>query len=286
MKLAIKIFLLVLVVAGIGTVAYFMFRPMKEGGEELEMHEVTKFEKHIQERVEEEIFDKEFEEATEGYQSILDEIDTEAAVMLDDGEENLSETEERNCRKEAFFAYAPIFTKHAQRYFRKATWDENYIDSLQHMAQQLLATGIAESGTDVDGQLKNTIETVNDYHEAWKLVNSVSSCSSLSAVDNAISRSNAFRQRSPLSNNTDLVTALASVPEKAKDSYAEYIIRRCNNVANNYNNYDSYVAFYTALDGTNKLINEFTNKYGQEYRFSNAKAKLANADRNALNAYD
>lgn len=286
MKLAIKIFLLVLVVAGIGTAAYFMFRPMKESGDELEMHKVTKFEKHIQERVEDEITDKDFDEATEGYQSILDEIDTEAAVLLDDDEENLSAKEERNCRKEAFFAYAPIFTNHAQSYFRKASWDEDYIDSLQHMAQRLLATDIAESGTDVDGKLKSTIETVNDYHEAWRLVNSAGGCSSLSAVDNAISRSNAFRQRSPLSNNTDLVTALTAVPEKAKDAYAGYIIRRCENIAANYYNYDSYVAFYTALDGANKLINEFTNKYGQEYRFSNAKAKLANADRNALNAYD
>ena len=286
MKLAIKIFLLVLVVAGIGTAAYFMFRPMKDIGEGTEIHEVTKFEKHIQERVEDEIADKDFDEATEGYQSILDEIDTEASVILDDDEENLSATEERNCRKEAFFAYAPIFTKHARRYFRNATWDETYIDSLQHMARQLLATDIAESGTDVDGQLKSTIETVNDYHEAWRLVNSAGGCTSTAAVDNAISRANSYRQRSPLNNNTDLVAALAAVPEKAKDAYAGYIIRRCENIAANYYNYDSYVAFYTALDGANKLINEFTSKYGQDYRFSNAKAKLANADRNALNAYE
>lgn len=283
MKSTIKVALIVLVIGAIGIAGYYFLSSI--GAPPPPPPDITKFEHHIQQRVKEEIEERDFAEATTSYLSILDEIQTEAAITLENGEKILSGREEKKCRKEAFYAYAPILVEYATSYFRKTEWNENTIDSLKDYAKDLLAANIAETSTNIEQQLNSTIKIVNDYYEAKNVIAGSNNCKSLHTVDNLISRARNLRQV-PLTNNTAIANGLAQVPEKAKRSFVDFVVRRCNNVATNYRAYSSYSDFYRECETMSNMIEGYREKYGQNNLLKDALDVLSIADSKALDYYE
>ena len=265
MKLAIKILLIAAVVGAIAWLAATQFSSADDDTPP-ETPEITRFEKHIQQRVEDELEDRDYDEATKAYASILDEISTEAAITIEhDGEEepSISYEEEENCRREAFYAYAPIFTDHAEAYFQRAVWDEGYISQLRTKARDLQHTGIAEERSSVARQLATTISTVDDYYAAWQVVNQAKSCSPLSSVKTVSSSARDY-QREPLTNCERLRTALQQVPTDAKNAYTTVLRNRCNDVVNRFNDirFNGISEVRSAVNACISDITEYYSEYG------------------------
>lgn len=282
MKIFIKIALLVLVAGGIAAAIYFFTKKGPDTGQVDELS-LTPFEEYIEQRVSNEIEEKDFTPATQAYNSIRDEIATEAFATRSDGSRTLSRSAERRCRRNAFSAYAPIFTDHASSYFRRSEWQENYVDSLRTMARGMLSDTALHIGSNLSQKLNAIVTTVNDYHEAWRTARSANQCTTIEAAREVARKANSFR-RDPLNNNTALMAALRDAPTQAKNSLSNYIVGRCNHLAANYRTYSSYEDFTQEYRRVSNLVTAFKNEYGQN-SLAQASSTLRTADTNAMDYF-
>lgn len=281
MKLAVKIALLFLVAIGITAAIWFFLKKSPEP--EVEEMALTSFEEYIEQRVNDEVKDQDFDAASRAYISIVDEIATEAFATRTGSSTTLNRNAERRCRRTAFRAFAPIFNEHARSYFQKSVWDENYIDSLRTMAQSLLSDSMLNPGDNIRQKLTATVTTVNDYHDAWRVARSANSCTTLDAVHEVTNKARQY-QRDPLSNNNALMAALRDAATQARNSLSSYITGRCNHLAANYYSYASYEAFTQEYQRVANLVSAYKNEFGQN-SLGQASTTLRNADTNAMNYF-
>lgn len=284
MKNLIKITLLAVVVIAIIGIALFYFSGVK-GSKTGPIAPQTLVSK-VERRVNEEIVGKSYSEASKGYDSILDEIQTECFVRLSDGSRAVSVEDETTCRRKAFDVYCKIYIDYADSIFKQNSWNESVLHSIKDRGQQLLDTRFAEKGTEFDNNLNKYVKVVNDYFAAWKVVKSANNCTSISSVENIKQSASHYLQDSLLTNNTSLKAGLNQAFQNAKDSYARYINSYCNGVASKYKSYGSYVQWTAAFEDAKNRISSYENKFGKNAILSNALKSLKSADDNALGYYN
>ena len=127
-----------------------------------------------------------------------------------------------------------------------------------------------------------SLKEFDNYYQARRDLTRSGSIYSLRDLDNFISKMNGYRTSSPLKNNTSLVSDLNDAIVKAKRSYADYIISRCNNVASSYRSYGSYESFYDAYTNVSNMIKDYVQKYGNSSWFDYARRNLNQADQSAM----
>lgn len=283
MKKYIKISLIAVIAIGIICSIVYFISGIGSGGDKIIA--TTSFEKQIQARTDAEIKGKEYNDAQTGFNSILQEINTEASVTLGDGTKNLTEAEVQKAKKIVFYEYAPIFTKYGKAYFKKSSWDDSVLKSLRSEAQILQTMNIAEKGTAVYSDLLEIATNVDDYYAAWGVAKSASHCSTVSAIASLMSSANRYK-KDPLMNNASLAAALNSVESNAKSSVIRVISSHCRGVANRYASYSDYASWTNAYESACDRINEYKKSYGYPADLQSARAALDDADNNALNYYD
>lgn len=282
MKNIVKIVVIAVVVIAITGIALFFLYGVSDSRKEVIAP--RSLVSHIEQRVNNEIEGKDYTEATKGYESILEEIQTECFVTLTNGKRYVSVEDEAKCRRKSFDPYCKIFIDYANNTFAQHSWNESILPSIKEKAQQLLATGLAEKGTEYDTDLKYCVNVVNDYFAAWKIVRSANNCTSISSVDN-VKRSAANYMHAPLTNNSSLNSGLNQAFGNAKDSYARYINSFCERVANNNKAHSNYDGFLNDYNKASALIEGFKNNYGGESLFKDSESKLYYADQEAMKYY-
>ena len=279
MNKTIKIALISLVIIGIiSIIIYFVNGTDTPIGKTIA---TTQFEKYIENKVNNSIKGKEYAEASQSFDEIIGEIETEASIVNSDGNKQLSVSEVQNCKKIAFYAYAPVFDNFQSSYFNKSSWSDGELTALKSRAQSLLNMNIAED--DVKQRINKVITTVNDYHAAWSVVKSARGCSSVAAV-NAIRSKVAQYKHAPLTNNASLRAGLNSAYSDAKSALASNIIAYCRKVAQGYKSYGSFERFYSAEEAALAKIHEYVNAFGGG-SFGDAINMLSQADENAMDYY-
>lgn len=279
MNKIIKIALISIVIIGIiSIIIYFVNGTNTPVGETIA---TTEFEKYIENKVNSSIKGKEYAEASQSFNDIIGEIETEASIVNSDGNKQLSASEVQNCKKIAFYAYAPVFDDFQSSYFNKSSWSDGELSALKSRAQSLLSMNIAED--DVKQRINKVIINVNDYHAAWSVVKSARGCSSVAAV-NAIKSKVAQYNHAPLTNNASLSAGLNSAYSDARNALASNINAYCRKVAQGYKSYGSYERFYAAEEAALAKINEYVNAFGGG-SFGDAKSLLSQADENAMDYY-
>ena len=282
MKKIIKISLIAVVAIGIITAIFYSTQAVEICGDE--PIATTSFEKRIQDRSEKEINNKPYADAKLGFNSILQEINTEASIILGDGSKNLSNEETIKSKKIIFYDYAPIFTEYGTSYFNRSSWDDATLKSLQNEAQTLQNMKIAESKTKVSSGLALIISTVNDYYAAWNVAKSASSCSSISAIKSVVTSANKYKKK-PLTNNASLAAALNSVETTAKSSVVRNIVQYCSGVANRSKSHSNYASWLSTYESACERIAEYKKAYGNHNELQKARDTLDNADSDALDYY-
>ena len=107
MNKTIKIALISIVIVGlISIIIYFINGTGTPQGGPIA---TTSFEKYIENKVNNSIKGKDYAEASQSFDDIIGEIQTEASIINSDGNKQLTESEVQNCKKIAFYAYAPVF---------------------------------------------------------------------------------------------------------------------------------------------------------------------------------
>ncbi len=279
MNKTIKIALISIVIVGlISIIIYFINGTGTPQGGPIA---TTSFEKYIENKVNNSIKGKDYAEASQSFDDIIGEIQTEASIINSDGNKQLTESEVQNCKKIAFYAYAPVFDDFQSTYFNKSSWSDGELSALKSRAQSLLSMNIAED--DVKQRINKVITNVNDYHAAWSVVKSARGCSSVAAV-NAIKSKVAQYNRIPLTNNASLKAGLNSAYSDAKSALANNINAYCRKVAQGYKSYGSYERFYAAEDAALAKISEYVNAFGGG-SFGDARSMLSQADENAMDYY-
>lgn len=279
MNKTIKIALISIVIVGlISIIIYFINGTGTPQGGPIA---TTSFEKYIENKVNNSIKGKDYAEASQSFDDIIGEIQTEASIINSDGNKQLTESEVQNCKKIAFYAYAPVFDDFQSAYFNKSSWSDGELSALKSRAQSLLSMNIAEEN--VKQSISKVITTINDYHAAWSVVKSARGCSSVAAV-NAIKSKVAQYNHAPLTNNASLRAGLSSAYSDAKSSLASNINAYCRKVAQGYKSYGSYERFYAAEDAALAKISEYVNAFGGG-SFGDARSMLSQADENAMDYY-
>lgn len=282
MKKSIKIALIAIV--AIGIIAAIACFAKGIGSGVTKVIATTDFEKQVQDSVNKNIKGKDFPSARIAFNDIIADINTEASITLGDGKKNLSSSEVAKSKQIAFYEYAPIFTEYGTKYFTRSSWDDNTLKDLKGEATTLLQLKVAETGTDVDRDLKSIIKNVDGYYAAWKVANAASRCSSVNAIASYKTQANSYLH-SPLTNNASLSSALKNAETTAKNSVIRNIAGYCNHVASSYTHYGSYASFYSAYTNGLNRINEYKNKYGMPPALTSAKSNMSSADGNALQYY-
>ena len=279
MNKTIKIALISIVIVGlISIIIYFINGTGTPQGGPIA---TTSFEKYIENKVNNSIKGKDYAEASQSFDDIIGEIQTEASIINSDGNKQLTESEVQNCKKIAFYAYAPVFDDFQSTYCNKSSWSDGELSALKSRAQSLLSMNIAED--DVKQSINKVITNVNDYHAAGSVVKSARGCSSVAAV-NAIKSKVAQYNRIPLTNNASLKAGLNSAYSDAKSALANNINAYCRKVAQGYKSYGSYERFYAAEDAALAKISEYVNAFGGG-SFGDARSMLSQADENAMDYY-
>lgn len=269
MKQLIKIGLIVLAVAGI---AWFAWSSMDSiGSGDKTKIENMDFYKYVEDRVKNELGEKvAFSKAESAYKSIVADIQTEAA------QSGLSESDRKSCMKQAVFAFAPMLASNALSYFRGSAWDGNSVNSWRAKAQELRGTGFIQSGSQVDRDLSEVISVADSYNGAVAACN-VGQCTSPEAVKAAIAKAESFK-KAPLTNDKALMGRLGAVGTTAKNSYANYVLNYCNNIASNWDEYSNYDSWRAKYQSAHNMISTYTSAFGDDSRFSSARAALERAE--------
>lgn len=279
MNKIIKIALISIVIIGIiSIIIYFVNGTDKLVGKTIA---TTQFEKYIENKVNNSIKGKDYAEASQSFDEIIGEIETEASIVNSDGNKQLSVSEVQNCKKIAFYAYVPVFDGFQSTYFNKSSWSDGELSALKTRANSLLSMNIAEEN--VKQSINKVITTVNEYHAAWSVVKSARGCSSVAAAK-AIKSKVAQYNHPPLTNNASLRAGLNSAYSDAKSSLASNINAYCRKVAQGYKSYGSYERFYAAEEAALAKISEYVNAFGGG-SFGDAKSMLSQADENAMDFY-
>lgn len=279
MNKTIKIALISIVIVGlISIIIYFINGTGTPQGGPIA---TTSFEKYIENKVNNSIKGKDYAEASQSFDDIIGEIQTEASIVNSDGNKQLTESEVQNCKKIVFYAYAPVFDDFQRAYFNKSSWSDGDLSALKSRANSLLSMNIAEENA--KQSISEVITTVNDYHVAWSVVKSARVCSSVAAV-NAIKSKVAQYNHAPLTNNASLRAGLNSAYSDAKSSLASNINAYCRKVAQGYKSYGSFERFYSAEEAALAKIHEYENAFGGG-SFGDAINMVSQADENAMDYY-
>ena len=279
MNKTIKIALISIVIVGlISIIIYFINGTGTPQGGPIA---TTSFEKYIENKVNNSIKGKDYAEASQSFDDIIGEIQTEASIVNSDGNKQLSESEVQNCKKIVFYAYAPVFDDFQRAYLTKSSWSDGELYALKSRANSLLSMNIAEENA--KQSISEVITTINDYHVAWSVVKSARVCSSVAAV-NAIKSKVAQYNHAPLTNNASLRAGLNSAYSDAKSSLASNINAYCRKVAQGYKSYGSFERFYSAEEAALAKIHEYVNAFGGG-SFGDAINMLSQADENAMDYY-
>lgn len=279
MNKTIKIALISIVIVGlISIIIYFINGTGTPQGGPIA---TTSFEKYIENKVNNSIKGKDYAEASQSFDDIIGEIQTEASIVNSDGNKQLTESEVQNCKKIVFYAYAPVFDDFQRAYFNKSSWSDGELYALKSRANSLLSMNIAEENA--KQSISEVITTVNDYHVAWSVVKSARGCSSVAAAK-AIQSKVAHYNHAPLTNNASLRAGLNSAYSDAKSSLASNINAYCRKVAQGYKSYGSFERFYSAEEAALAKIHEYVNAFGGG-SFGDAINMLSQADENAMDYY-
>lgn len=242
----------------------------------------TPFEKYIEAKVKAEIEGKDYQTASTAFNNVLKDIETEASIINSNGAKQLTDNEVSNCKKKAFFAYMPIFDSYQQSYFIRSSWSDGELQELKSKAKYLKKMNLAEG--QAEKALSDVISNVDDYYDAWKVVKSARSCTSVDQVNRIKSNAESYK-RAPLTNNASLSVGLNSAYSEAKNSLANNIKAYCRSVAKDYKNYGSYDRFVDDVDSALKRIGEYENTF-EGVTFSDALDLLIQAELNAKEYYD
>ena len=279
MNKTIKIALISIVIVGlISIIIYFINGTGTPQGGPIA---TTSFEKYIENKVNNSIKGKDYAEASQSFDDIIGEIQTEASIVNSDGNKQLTESEVQNCKKIVFYAYAPVFDDFQRAYFNKSSWSDGELYALKSRANSLLSMNIAEENA--KQSISEVITTINDYHVAWSVVKSARVCSSVAAAK-AIQSKVAQYNHAPLTNNASLRAGLNSAYSDAKSSLASNINAYCRKVAQGYKSYGSFERFYSAEEAALAKIHEYVNAFGGG-SFGDAINMLSQADENAMDYY-
>ena len=102
MNKTIKIALISIVIVGlISIIIYFINGTGTPQGGPIA---TTSFEKYIENKVNNSIKGKDYDEASQSFDDIIGEIQTEASIVNSDGNKQLTESEVQNCKTIAFYA--------------------------------------------------------------------------------------------------------------------------------------------------------------------------------------
>lgn len=282
MKQILKILLVVVAVGGISYSVYHFLHGI-ESSDSQKVIATTDFEKHIQQRIDGEIIDKGYEEASHSFDDIYAEIITESSITKADGTPLLSTEEIKKSMKMVFVYYVNIFVDYEKNYYSKPAWEGNKVDSLRQRARQLLEMDIAEANSSVMNDLQLTINTANAYDDAVSVVNSASHCTSKTAVDNVLDKWKRYRSLVPLTNCSTLMGQLSGACATAKNSYASHLINLAESLARNRSNYSFYEDFLESYRSKTNLIDQYVRAYGNREKFSAVQSKLEEANEWAVN---
>lgn len=280
MNKTIKIILISVVAVGIAAVVLFSLKNVIFGTLVIP---TTAFEKDVDEMVKKEIKGQNYLTASEAFYRIVDDIQTEASVINNDGSHQLSEREVEKCKKIVFYAFEPVFESYQEDYFNRTTWAESDLDNLKSCAEDMLAMNIAESTA--KSNLTKVVNTVKDYYAAKGVISRANHCTTVTAAKDLRDRAERLK-RKPLTNNVSLKSGLDNVFNNAKKSVADYIYSSCCNLRNNYQNFDSYNQFNQKWSNLNNRINEFENNFGKSSVIDKSIKVLNEADENAMNYYE
>lgn len=276
LRFIFKILLILAVIAGI-VLLVVKFVGGVEDNRQTELKPGV-FEDHVKQRVENDIEGQSYGDATQNFDDVMGEIETEAAVVLSNGKPNLDPEIKQRCMNYAFFAYVPIFNIYAQDFFSHSVWNESEINTLGKRAKDLLDMHIAEQGTADARALQKTVKTVTNYHNARQLIASADKCKTERAVDKLLERITDFRAMSPLNNNTSLMHDLTNAGETAILSYAAAINERLDAFISSYSGrYQAgeYSRYENDLQPIVDQINSFINRYSSySYLMSTATEKV------------
>lgn len=279
---AFKIILIAIVVIGIAFFAFYYAKIL--GDNDTAPIAVTSFEKSIQNLTDTKVKGKDFASAQSGFQSIMQEIDTEASITLAGGEKNLKDEEVVKARKIVFYEYSPIFIEYGIAYFEKSKWEDSSLNSMRKEALTLQSMKLIESGTKMYSDLSKIVSTIDDYFEAWRIAKSASRCTSVLDISKLKMNAKQYNHR-PLTNNSELASALNSVESEAKESVIRHIVNHCNSVANGFRNYNDYVGWTAAYNSACTDINEYKSAYDYPQELKDARSLLDNTDSDALAYY-
>lgn len=283
MKQSIKIGLIVFTaIAIVGLLFYFT---KKIDNAEIERIEPQSFVKYIEHRVNEEVRDKPFEQASLAFYELIGEINTESFVWLNDSVKALSASNIDKCRRQAFYAYAPIFISHGNAYFNKQSWMTQEADAIRDEANLLLGFNIVERGTQVKNDLDQLVKNVKEYHEALAVVKKAPQCGTIDEVNKSISNAKKYKHE-PLTNNRKLQADLKEVPTVAKDALVSKLISRSSSLISRKCSYRDYTQWYEAYKNMVGEIEAYESAFGKTQRLTSEKTRLEQADEVALNCYD
>lgn len=281
----IKIAIIAVIAVAICAAIFFFAGGLSKKSELEKPVATTDFEKKIQTRVDKEIKDKDYAEASRAYTEIMGLVDTEASITLGDGSKKLGESEAKKCRQMLFYEFAPIFCAEANNYLKTHTWADAQISALRTEAKSLQAMGFAEAGTETAKTFARVVKTADEYFAAWALARSASSATTPEAINSLKSRANQYRHE-PLTNCTALISALNNIPAVARASVSRNVAANANAVAARCTSYGSYQAWMVAHDNAETRISGYASAFGSlTAELQNAYNALVGADRRALEYY-
>lgn len=123
--------------------------------------------------------------------------------------------------------YAHIISMQANKVFSGSVWPDASLTQLRNLVatqkQAKLTNGSSALNATGNNDLDGVLSVLNDYDAAWRAARNTR-FKDVSTAKKQIDEAERYRNKSPLSNNTQLVQSLAQVREKVEKSHYSHLV--------------------------------------------------------------
>ena len=217
-----------------------------------------------------------FSQAATAFDSIMSSVQTEMFT------ERISAEQAGTCRKEAFYAFFPIFDSYQQQYFKRRTWSQKEVAEIEQRCKNLQSFNIATQGA--AQTLNNVLKVIADYNGALALISHAKICNSPAAALNIKSKVANYKH-APLTNNASLMGDLNNSFSIAKASVARNISAKVQQLSGDYFRYINYADFFKDKTNIENRIDEYVKAFGSDSQAQSWKNTIKVADNDALRFY-
>lgn len=190
-----------------------------------------------------------FDAACNAYSRLRQDLDTEHRLRLKGGGAVLPDSTYKRCDASLCNTFGRVVDSKMKKFFDSSGWTSD--SAFMSKANRQLAE-LNRHSRNMDATLADNCRNYQDYISCYResikpLASRINNCASLDGVRSIVDDAKRWSGKYPFDHDANLSDMLSSAGYQACSSYTDYLRVQCDNLKEEYENYDSFSRFSDAI---------------------------------------